>query len=78
DFGPKAQRPMPSALGSAHEETSETRNMRTTAALPTVLLVDDEARATEAMRRTLVDEFRVLDACSADEARRLLESDSVD
>lgn len=69
---------MPSALGSAHEETSETMNMRTTDALPTVLLVDDEARSTEAMRRTLVDEFRVLDACSADEARRLLESDSVD
>ncbi|HSV71449.1 MAG TPA: sigma-54 dependent transcriptional regulator [Methylibium sp.] len=54
--------------------------MNATAAptLPTVLLVDDEPRSLEAMRRTLEDEFRVLDAGSAAQARRLLESDSVD
>ena len=46
--------------------------------LPTVLLVDDEPRSLEAMRRTLEDEFRVLDAGSAARARQLLESDSVD
>lgn len=44
----------------------------------TVLLIDDEARSTEAMRRTLADEFRVLSAGSAAEARVVLESDAVD
>jgi len=43
-----------------------------------VLLVDDEPRSIEAMRRTLDDEFRVLGAGSAAEARRLLEADRVD
>ncbi|MEW5835644.1 MAG: sigma-54-dependent transcriptional regulator [Pseudomonadota bacterium] len=42
---------------------------------PTVLLVDDEARSIEAMRRTLADEFRVIGAGSAAEARLLLDSD---
>jgi len=45
---------------------------------PTVLLVDDEPRSIEAMRRTLDDEFRVVGAGSAAEARLLLESDRVD
>ncbi|MEW5834398.1 MAG: sigma-54-dependent transcriptional regulator [Pseudomonadota bacterium] len=42
---------------------------------PTVLLVDDEARSIESMRRTLAEEFRVLGAGSAAEARLLLDSD---
>jgi two-component system, NtrC family, response regulator HupR/HoxA len=42
---------------------------------PTVLLVDDEARSIESMRRTLADEFRVLGAGSAGEARLLLDAD---
>jgi two-component system response regulator HupR/HoxA len=39
---------------------------------PTVLLVDDEPRSLEAMRRTLDEEFAVLVAASADAARELL------
>jgi two-component system response regulator HupR/HoxA len=48
------------------------------APLPTVLLVDDEPRSLEAMRRTLEEDFRVLGAGSAAEARELLASDEVD
>jgi two-component system response regulator HupR/HoxA len=42
---------------------------------PTVLLIDDEPRSIEAMRRTLADEFRVLGAGDIAEARRRLEGD---
>ena len=41
--------------------------------LPTVLVVDDEVRSQEALRRTLEEEFEVLTASGADEARQLLE-----
>ncbi len=40
---------------------------------PLVLLVDDEVRSQEAMRRTLDDDFRVLTASGSAEARALLE-----
>ena len=40
--------------------------------LPLVLVVDDEARSLDAIRRNLEEEFRVLTAASADEARGLL------
>jgi two-component system response regulator HupR/HoxA len=45
--------------------------------LPLVLVVDDEARSLDAIRRNLEEEFRVLTAASADEARRLLEQHEV-
>jgi two-component system response regulator HupR/HoxA len=41
--------------------------------LPTVLLVDDEVRSQEAMRRTLEEDFRILTAGDAELARALLE-----
>jgi two-component system response regulator HupR/HoxA len=41
--------------------------------LPTVLVVDDEVRSQDAIRRTLDEDFRVLTAGSADAARSLLE-----
>ena len=41
--------------------------------LPLVLLVDDEVRSQDAIRRTLDEDFRILCASSADEARALLE-----
>jgi two-component system response regulator HupR/HoxA len=44
--------------------------------LPLVLVVDDEARSLDAIRRNL-EEFRVLTAASADEARGLLEQHEV-
>ena len=46
---------------------------RDDADLPLVLLVDDEVRSQDAMRRTLDEDFRILCASSADEARALLE-----
>ncbi len=45
--------------------------------LPLVLVVDDEARSLDAIRRTLEEDFRVLTAASADEARGLLEQHEV-
>ena len=42
-------------------------------ALPTVLVVDDEVRSQDAMRRTLDEDFSVLTASDADEARIHLE-----
>ena len=45
--------------------------------LPLVLVVDDEARSLDAIRRNLEEEFRVLTAASADEARGLLEQHEV-
>jgi two-component system response regulator HupR/HoxA len=41
--------------------------------LPLVLVVDDEVRSQEAMRRTLDEDFQVLTAINADEARSALE-----
>jgi two-component system, NtrC family, response regulator HupR/HoxA len=40
--------------------------------LPTVLLVDDEVRSLDAMRRTLDEDFDILTAESAEQARALL------
>jgi two-component system response regulator HupR/HoxA len=45
--------------------------------LPVVLVVDDEARSREAMRRTLDEEFRILEAPHAEEARGLMERHEV-
>jgi two-component system response regulator HupR/HoxA len=45
--------------------------------LPTVLLVDDEVRSQEAMRRTLDEDFRVLTASDAEQARALLTQHAV-
>ncbi len=47
------------------------------ASLPSVLVVDDEVRSQEALRRTLEEEFEILTASSADEARGLLEGEWV-
>jgi two-component system response regulator HupR/HoxA len=47
------------------------------AALPTVLVVDDEVRSQDAMRRTLDEDFTVFTASSAEEARGLLQRQSV-
>ena len=41
--------------------------------LPTVLVVDDEVRSQETMRRTLDEDFTVYTASNADEARERLE-----
>jgi two-component system response regulator HupR/HoxA len=43
--------------------------MGSDAGLPTVLVVDDDVRSQEALRRTLEEEFEVLTASGADEAR---------
>ncbi len=45
--------------------------------LPVVLLVDDEVRSQEAMRRTLDEDFRILTAGDAEQARALLEQHPV-
>jgi two-component system response regulator HupR/HoxA len=45
---------------------------------PLVLVIDDELRSQEAIRRTLDDEFRVLAAHDTVHARRLLEEHAVD
>ena len=39
--------------------------------LPTVLVVDDEVRSQDALRRTLDEDFTVFTASNADEARGL-------
>jgi len=46
-------------------------------ALPTVLVVDDEVRSQDALRRTLDEDFTVFTASSAEEARGLLERQPV-
>ena len=51
--------------------------MRKENRLPTVLVVDDEVRSQEALRRALEEEFEVLTASSAEEARRIMERDFV-
>lgn len=45
--------------------------------LPTVLVVDDEVHSQDALRRTLDDDFTVVTASSAEEARGLLECEPV-
>ena len=45
--------------------------------LPTVLVIDDEVRSQEALRRTLEEDFEVFTASSAAEARILMEGQSV-
>ncbi|MDE3010078.1 MAG: sigma-54-dependent Fis family transcriptional regulator [Pseudomonadota bacterium] len=44
---------------------------------PTVLVIDDEVRSQEALRRTLDEEFTVLTASGADEGRALMEREFV-
>jgi two-component system response regulator HupR/HoxA len=48
------------------------------ARLPVVLVVDDEVRSVEALRRTLEEEANVLTATSAEEARALMEREAVE
>jgi two-component system response regulator HupR/HoxA len=45
--------------------------------LQTVLVVDDETASQDAIRRTLEEDFRVLTAGSADDARRLMEGGDI-
>ncbi|MBU0602142.1 MAG: sigma-54 dependent transcriptional regulator [Gammaproteobacteria bacterium] len=45
--------------------------------LPSVLVVDDEVRSQDAMRRTLEEDFHVLTASGADDARQQLERNEV-
>jgi len=45
--------------------------------LPTVLVVDDELRSQEALRRTLEEDFEVLTASNAEQAQRIMESEWV-
>jgi two-component system response regulator HupR/HoxA len=45
--------------------------------LPLVLVVDDETRSLDSIRRNLEEDFRILTASSADEARGLLERHEV-
>ena len=45
--------------------------------LPTVLVVDDEIRSQEALRRTLEEDFLVFTASSAAEARAIMERESI-
>ena len=48
-------------------------NISDATSLPTVLVVDDETGSQDAIRRTLEEDFKVLTASSADEARVLME-----
>ncbi|MCB1965495.1 MAG: sigma-54-dependent Fis family transcriptional regulator [Candidatus Accumulibacter sp.] len=43
--------------------------------LPTVLVVDDEVRSQEALRRTLEDDFDVFAASNAEQAQRIMETE---
>jgi DNA-binding NtrC family response regulator len=52
--------------------------MLTTKELPTVLVVDDEIRSQEALRRTLEEDFEVHTASSAAEARAIMEGEAID
>ncbi|HEX5393204.1 MAG TPA: sigma-54 dependent transcriptional regulator [Rhodocyclaceae bacterium] len=51
--------------------------MDNTTALPSVLVIDDEVRSQEALRRTLNEDFIVFTAGSADEAQRIMEREFV-
>ncbi|MBL8423821.1 MAG: sigma-54-dependent Fis family transcriptional regulator [Candidatus Accumulibacter phosphatis] len=45
--------------------------------LPTVLVIDDEIRSQEALRRTLEDDFDVFTASSGEDAQRIMETEWV-
>ena len=45
--------------------------------LPTVLVVDDEVRSLEALRRTLEEDFEVFTASSAEQAQGVMEREWV-
>jgi two-component system response regulator HupR/HoxA len=47
------------------------------AALPSILVIDDEVRSQESIRRTLDEEFNVLTASSAEEGRTIMERERV-
>jgi two-component system, NtrC family, response regulator HupR/HoxA len=47
------------------------------AMLPTVLVIDDEVRSQESIRRTLDEEFNVLTASNSEEGRALMERETV-
>ena len=47
------------------------------AILPTVLVIDDEVRSQEALRRTLEEDFAVFTASSAKDGREIMERESV-
>jgi two-component system response regulator HupR/HoxA len=47
------------------------------AMLPTVLVIDDEVRSQESIRRTLDEEFNVLTASSSEEGRAIMEREAV-
>lgn len=47
------------------------------ATLPTLLVIDDEVRSQESIRRTLDEEFSVLTASSAEEGRAIMERERV-
>ena len=51
--------------------------MDTKTKLPTVLIVDDEVRSQEALRRTLDEEFEVFAASSAEEAQAIMEREFI-
>jgi two-component system response regulator HupR/HoxA len=46
-------------------------------ALPTVLVVDDEVRSQESLRRTLEEDFEVFTASGAAEARAIMERETI-
>jgi two-component system, NtrC family, response regulator HupR/HoxA len=46
--------------------------------LPSVLVVDDEVRSQEALRRTLEEDFEVHTASGAAEARAIMEREVID
>ncbi|OWW22931.1 sigma-54-dependent transcriptional regulator, partial [Noviherbaspirillum denitrificans] len=52
-------------------------NAATPLVLPTVLVIDDESRSQDAIRRTLEDDFNVVTAGCADEGRTLLDRHEV-
>lgn len=56
---------------------ADSRGERSRLNRPTVLVVDDEVRSQEALRRTLDEDFEVLCASSAEEAQTLLEREFV-
>ena len=63
----------PPARAGAHPMSRTGKSAR----LPGVLVVDDEVRSQEALRRTLDEEFEVFTASSADEAWRIMERETV-
>jgi two-component system, NtrC family, response regulator HupR/HoxA len=47
------------------------------AILPTVLVIDDEVRSQEALRRTLEEEFTVFTVSGAEDGRAIMEREPV-